>query len=72
MTPTPTVAPPAPPSPPAAVPCWLCSRIPATATADLRDCRGPVRLVRLCDKCFALPEREFVRRCLRRLGRPSP
>jgi hypothetical protein len=54
---------------PPAAPCWLCFRTPAGYTADLHDCRGPLRSVRLCEECFGLPEGEFVRRCVARLGR---
>jgi hypothetical protein len=49
--------------------CFLCGGAPANCTADLYDCRGRVRRVALCDRCFELPYREFVRRCMRRLGR---
>jgi hypothetical protein len=53
----------------APAPCFLCGGAPADCTADLHDCRGHLRRVVLCERCFELPEREFVRRCMRRLGR---
>jgi len=52
----------------APAPCWLCGGGPADCTADLHTCRGRLRRVVLCGACFELPEREFVRRCMGRLG----
>jgi hypothetical protein len=53
----------------APTPCFLCGGAPADCTADLYDCRGRLRRVVLCERCFELPEGEFVRRCMRRMGR---
>ncbi len=60
------------PPPARAARCFLCDRTPADATADLVDCRGPVRRVKLCDQCFELPEPVFIRRCMQRLRRNAP
>jgi hypothetical protein len=53
----------------APTPCFLCGGTPANCTADLHTCHGRVRRVALCATCFDLPEGEFVRRCMRRMGR---